>query len=412
MRTGVSMSHISKYNENAVFHALRRLGPTSQTEIARATGLSVQGVSSIVRSLTAGGLLTEVRRESVGRGRPRVILDIVAHARYAVGVHVDPSLMSAVVLDLRGSVVTSLTSEDVDPEDPERSIRVAAGLVRGALMTSAIDEQLVLGTCLAVPGPLNDTSGSIVDTVWLPGWTNFPLGRALGSVLGMRVPVVKDTLAAVIGENWVRAGATLESTMVFVYVGTGTGVGLSLNGEPVRGFSGNAGEVGRMLVTLGRSASRGVDGLDNDPVVLVETAHAMRVLEGETPRRGDLRLVDRQFRELCQMAGRGHPDAYAILQAAALRIAEMAVMTSDLFDADTVVFGGPYWDLVRSFYEPAAISALNQPSARGPHPVTVLSTAMGSEVGAIGAASVVLDDRYVPRAPRRHASDFSRVGNK
>ncbi len=407
MRVGVSMSHISLYNENAVIHALRRLGSTSQTEIARATGLSVQGVSSIVRTLTADGLVKEVGREPVARGRPRVIIDIVADARYAVGVHVDPSVMSTVVLDLRGSVVTSLASEKVYPEDPERSIEVAASLVQGALESAAIDERFVLGTCLAVPGPLQAKSGSIVDTVWLPGWTGFPLGEVLGAKLGMRVPVVKDTLAAVIGENWVRAGESLESTMVFVYVGMGTGVGLSLNGEAVRGFSGNAGEVGRMLLALGRSTPRAVDGLDNDPAILVETAHAAGVLEGSAPHREDLKQVDHQFRRLCHLADQGDGSARAILQAAAARIAEMAVMTTDLFDADTVVFGGPYWELVRPFYEPAAIAALDQPSARGPHPVSVLTTAMKHDVGAIGAASVVLDDRYVPRAPRSWNSTYS-----
>ncbi len=399
MRAGVSMSDVSQYNQNAVIHALRRLGPTSQTEIAQMAGLSLQTVSSIVRSLTSGGLLREVRKESVGRGRPRVIIDIVADARYAVGVHVDPALMSAVVLDLQGSVVTSLTSEDVDAEDPDRSMDIAAGLVRGAVKDSGINEDHVVGACLAVPGPLS--AKSVVNTVWLPGWSGFPLGEALGSRLGMRVPVVKDTLAAVIGENWVRAGAALESTMVFVYVGTGTGVGLSLNGEPVWGFSGNAGEVGRMLLALGSASARGVHGLENDPVVLVETAHARGVLEGAPPPRSNFKLMDVQFRLLCRLAHGQDPVAREILQAAAARIAEMTVMTADLLDADTIVFGGPYWDAVQEFYTPAVVELLAKPSARGPHPVSVLSTAMGTEVGSIGAASVVLDSRFVPRVPHR-----------
>lgn len=54
---------------------------------------------------------------------------------------------------------------------------------------------------------------------------------------------------------------------------------------------------------------------------------------------------------------------------------------------------------MRSLYEPVLRDALDQPSARGPQVVQLLSTAMGENVGAIGAASVVLDARYVPRAP-------------
>ena len=71
----------------------------------------------------------------------------------------------------------------------------------------------------------------------------------------------------------------------------------------------------------------------------------------------------------------------------------------ELLDADMVVFGGPYWRVLEPWYAPAARRAVRRPSARGPHPVTVVSTAMGENVGAIGAASVVHDSLYVPRAP-------------
>lgn len=401
MRVGANLTYVSQYNENAVFHALRSLGPTSQTDIAAHTGLSIQTVSAIVKNLKTRGYLRELRTESVGRGRPRVILDLVANARYAVGIHVDPTIMTVVLLDLQGSVVLAVSSGDVDPQDPDRSMDVAGGLVRQVIEGSGVDPAKVIGACLAVPGPLDATAQAIVDTVWMPGWNRYPLGKALEHRIGMSVPVVKDTLAAVIGESWVRGGESLESTMIFVYVGTGTGVGVSLNGEPVRGSSGNVGEVGRILLTLGSGPDGVEDGLGNDPAVLVERAHSRGILRGPAPARSDLNRMEREFRELCRLADGRHAGARELLESAARRIAEMVVMTTELFDADTVVFGGPYWDLVRDFYEPAAVAALERPSARGPHPVAVFSTAMGTGVGAIGAASVVLDARYVPRAPRR-----------
>lgn len=399
MRIGASLSHVGKYNENAVIHALRGLGPASQTEIAEVTGLSVKTVSAIVKNLTARGYLREVRTVSVGRGRPRVIIDIVSSARYSVGIHVDPSVVTAVVLDLRGTVVGSVASEEVHPDDPDRSMDAAAKLVRALIAEAGLGETGLIGACLAVPGPLQTASSSIVESVWLPGWTDYDLGAALERRLGMSVPVVKDTLAAVIGENWVRAREVLDSTMVFVYLGTGIGVGLSLNGEPVRGFSGNAGEIGRMLLTLSSLSGNPGTGLNNDPVVMVETAYASGVLPGPAPERRELAETEKQFGQLCHLAESGDDGAVAILSAAAGRIAEMVVMTTELLDADVVVFGGPYWQLVKPWYESAVEAALAEPSARGPHPVKLHSTAMGRHVGAIGAASVVLDARYVPRAP-------------
>lgn len=399
MRFGAGLGYVGKYNENAVIHALRRIGPASQAEIAEASGLAVQTVSTILKNLSARGYLSEVRAESQGRGRPRVILDLVASARYSIGVHIDPTVMSAVVLDLRGQVVHSATSEEVHSHDPERSVDVAARMIEGLIERTGREN--LVGVCLALPGPLDERTESVVNSVWLPGWTNFRPGRALEQRIGLPVPVVKDTLAAVIGENWVRADESTGASMVFVYVGTGTGVGISLEGEPLRGASGNAGEVGQMLLALGELSGTRRSGLDNDPVIMVEKAHEQGVLDGPPPARADLALVERQFRSLCELARGGERTAEEILQGAAQRIAQMTVMTAELVDADVVVFGGPYWEAVEPWYRPATLELLEQPSARGPHDVDVLSTSMGPNVGAVGAAAVVLDARYVPRAPGR-----------
>lgn len=400
MRIGSRVSDLGKYNENTVIHALRRLGPASQRDIAEATSLSIQTVSIIVKNLTGRGYLSEVRTVSPGRGRPYAIVDLVASARHAVGLHIDPTVMTAVVLDLRGQIVDSVTSDSIEPEDPHVTLGAGADLVKRLVKDSRVQESLV-GACLAVPGPL-DSHGAMVDSVWLPAWSGLRLSPVMGDLLDMHVPVVKDTLAAVIGEGWVRARETLDSTLVFVYVGTGTGVGLALGGEPIRGYSGNAGEVGHMLLAL---ASRGQDatGLDNDPVVMVQAARQQGLFRDSSPRREDMVGIERQFRELCEMGERGDARAAKLLEGAAGRIAQMVVMTTELLDADRVVFGGPYWELVEPWYRPAVEQALAAPSARGPHPVQVLSTAMGTHVGAIGAASVVLDDRYVPRSPRSGA---------
>lgn len=405
MRFGASLSDVSKYNENAVIHALRALGPTSQTNIAAHTGLSISAVSTIVRNLAGQGYLTEVCTESVGRGRPRVIVDLVASASYAVGLHIDPAVMSAVVLDLRGTVVEQGSRESIDPLDPASSLDEATALINEIVARSGIDRSRILGACAAVPGPLESATGSIVETVWLPGWAGVSIEAELTRRLGTPVPVIKDTLAAVIGENWVRAGEGLDSIMIFVYLGTGTGIGLSLHGEPVHGSSGNAGEIGRMLLALGSPDMR---GMDNDPYNLIKEAQEQRIFPASASN-WKPRDLEKQLSALCGMATDGDEYAERILRAAGSRIAEMVVMVSEVFDADTVVFGGPNWAYLQPFYEQIAVAALARPSARGPHSVAVLSTAMGTQVGAIGSACAVLDARFVPRAPGSSRSLFRQM---
>ena len=160
MRTGTSLVDLGKYNENVVIHAFRRLGASSQRDVAASTGLSVQAVSTIVRGLIRQGLLTEVGTRISGPGRPHTILNIVGSARIAVGVHIDPSLITAVALDLNGEVAASASSTDVDSDDPRSAMADVAAMVQRLIRESSIDDQQLAGTCLALPGPASPSSAS------------------------------------------------------------------------------------------------------------------------------------------------------------------------------------------------------------------------------------------------------------
>lgn len=402
MREGQGLSALSHYNVNVVIHALRRLGEASQTDLVEATGLSAQTVSVIARDLVDRGVMREAGRIPVGRGRPRTLLELNGGSAHAVGLHIDPSRMSVVILDMRGETVASVVSDEVDPDDGGATMEVAARLIREACEGQGLAVDDLAGVAIATPGPLDRDAQVIMNPVWLPGWTDFSPGVELAKNLGIdEVPLVKDTFAAVTGETWVRAGSSLESTMVFVYIGTGIGVGLSINGDPVAGSSGNAGEIGRIMIALsaeGRDVSdQHSVGTDNDPLILIRRAHEEGILQGEIPEAGDMRAQEREFRLLTELARSGDEAANDLLERAARAVGALATVAAQLVDADMVVFGGPYWDLVSDWYATAARHALDQPSARGPRPTRILSSAMGSAVGAIGAASVVLDRQFVPR---------------
>lgn len=402
MRAGQGLNALSHYNTNVVIHALRRLREASQTDLVRKTGLSAQTVSVIVRDLVEQGVMREIGRRPVGRGRPRTLLELDGSSVHAVGLHIDPSQMSAVILNIRGETVASAVSDKVDPDDGAATMDVAAGLITGLCERQGLTVQSLAGVAITTPGPLDRDAQVITNPVWLPGWVDFPPGVELAKRLGLDdVPLVKDTYAAVTGETWVRAGSSLESTMVFIYIGTGIGVGISLNGDPVGGASGNAGEIGRIMVALaaeGRDASEQHDvGTDNDPLVLIRRAHELGILGGDPPKARDTRSLEGEFRSLTRLAREGDEGARALIQRAADVVGALATIAAQLVDADLMVFGGPYWEMVSEWYGTAARIALDRSSARGTRPIRVLSSAMGDEVGAIGAASVILDRQFVPR---------------
>jgi predicted NBD/HSP70 family sugar kinase len=393
MRRGASRRHLGAYNERIVIHALRRLGPASQGDLAVETGLSVPGVSSIVRSLIASGYLRELRSESNGVGRPRTIVGMVPEAAYAVGVHVDPAMVTAVLLDLEGTPVASRSTRDLDTSHPEFALDRAGELASEVAAEASADDRVV-GAGLAVPGRISRRIGGITDSVWLPEWNGVALKEGLARRTGLDVRLLKDTHAAVIGELWVRGRDLLEATVVFVYLGMGTGFGLAVAGDPVEGASGNAGQVGRLFEAFQVPSDPRTEPTAQDPVQLVAMAHRDGLLPGPAPTRDDLPAVDREFRELCRI-----PAARSMLAGAAARVTRAAHVASDLLDAQCVVIGGPYCELLGEAYFPYAVEQMAGPFPGGKPGVRVLRSAQGTAAGATGAASSVLDAQFVPRAP-------------
>lgn len=164
MTNGASRSRLREYNARTVIHALRRGGPASQSEIAERAGLSVPAVSAIMWSLTEAGCIREVRSDNPGRGRPRVIVDVVPEAAYSLGIHIDPSLITAVLLDLRGNVVEVNHSPEVDPSDPTRTLRVAAGMARAVTPDGSRGDRVVgAGLALSLSELANEAVRSGLD---------------------------------------------------------------------------------------------------------------------------------------------------------------------------------------------------------------------------------------------------------
>src|ERR1700760_2580591 len=94
------------FNESVVLAAIRRVpGGLSRVGPVKSTGRSAQTVPNICRRLLDTGLAREAGTRSTGTGKPRRLLRVNAAARYAVGVHLDPAVVTLVVLDLLGQVV-------------------------------------------------------------------------------------------------------------------------------------------------------------------------------------------------------------------------------------------------------------------------------------------------------------------
>jgi predicted NBD/HSP70 family sugar kinase len=301
----------------------------------------------------------------------------VSGAGYALGVHLDPAVLTYVLLDLLGTVVAQHSEPTPLGTDAEQVTDGVAASIRTLTDGSGVDTGRILGLGIAAPGPLDLDHGLVVDPPELPGWGSVPLRARLAAETGFPSLLDKDGIAASVAERWVGAAAGSRN-FLFFYLGTGSGMGLVVDDTVLRGASGNAGEVGGLDAACSTRA-------------LVDEAIQMGALGHEFTATGpqDARLA---LAELARRARAGEQPATGVVQRWAIRIGRGVCAAATLLDADTIVFGGPLWpQMAEPFLAVIEPMVASSPFVKAVHPTTVTSTCIGEHVAAVGAACLVLD---------------------
>lgn len=419
-RRGANLPSIGGFNRTVVLDAVRRSPDgLSRVELAARTGLSAQTVSNVTRFLIDAGMIVESGTVVSGRGKPRTILRLEPGSRYAVGVHVDPAVVTYVLLDLAGTVVAASTTSTPTADDPSEVVRTIASAVDGLVADAGVAVDSVLGVGIASPGPIDVEAGIVVDPPFLPRWRDVPLRDALAEATGYPVLLEKDVTAAAVGEMFL-AGESSARNFAFVYFGTGFGVGLVVDHEPVRGVGSNAGDAGHIMVDQGSlagtpdgSGTRGEVGAAVAPDRLVRVARSRGLalsgsgvgteagaVAGATDADAtDVDAVNAAWDELAAAIADGDDTAVTLAAEAGTVMGNAVVLIVNLLDIDRVVFGGPFWSRIASAALPAARTAIvGSPLLVPKHPVQVVESDRGADVAAVGAACLVLDAALSPRA--------------
>jgi predicted NBD/HSP70 family sugar kinase len=233
-------------NKRIVLDLIRRRGPIARTDIAKAVGLSVQTVSTIVRELEDEGFLLSEREPPRGRGVPPSRLVINPEGGYAVGLYLTPLSVEAALVDLCGDVVARVR-RDAEQLAPDEAFALIGSLVR-EIATEAAGR--LLGVGMAMPGPFGVDTMSFVGSTTMAGWQGTAILDRLGEATGLAAFVETDTAAAALGEQLYGRGTALGD-YYYLFFGVGLGGTMVHDGAVLRGHWGNAGEVGHMTVVPG-----------------------------------------------------------------------------------------------------------------------------------------------------------------
>lgn len=402
-RRGTNLPRMGDYNQAVVLELVRRAEQgLSRAQIARRAGLSAQTISNITaRLLAEGSLVEEGARPAAGLGRPGTVLRVDPDAHYAIGVHVDPAMVTCVLVDLVGEIRARSVHRPGGRLEPELTVARIATLVDELIAAARVGRGDVLGVGVVSPGPIDLADGLILSPPNLPHWTRVPLRDMVAEATGLPTLLDKDTNASAFAHLWFPQARAADS-YVFVYAGTGIGMSTVLASEVIRGRTGNAGDVGSLLVAHeGHADPEGRVGtlgqLAQAPVVLAE-AIAEGALDGVDVDATSADGVMDAFRELARRTEAGDERAAAVIRRVTLRIMKGARDFAHLLEIDQIILGGPVWSIwPRSELAAAQEYVDAQEQVGSTWSISVATSPWRDEVAAVGAASIVLEQAFAPR---------------
>ena len=103
------------------------------------------------------------------------------------------------------------------------------------------------GAGIGTPGPADYKAGILIKSTNMPTFKNVPIKQMLEEKLNCAVAFDNDGNVACYGEFSMGAGKDIDD-MVFFTLGTGIGCGIVSKGKLIQGATGNAAEVGHMIV--------------------------------------------------------------------------------------------------------------------------------------------------------------------
>lgn len=243
---GQNLVHAADHNLRVTLEALRRNGPMSRLDLARITGLTVPGITNIVRRLEADGLVVEEAGQAGSRANR---FAMVPEGAVSLGVDIGDGRASLVAIDLAGQVLLRDAELVEDADSGAAVIRIVARAME-RLAERGVGRVLGLGLTAA------DCADAVRDRL-----------------APLPVIVEADTIAAALGERQFGAAAA-DDSFVYVLLGPSTRAGMIIGGAVFNGAEHNAGRLGAMRTgedsrPLDEAMSTvGVAGLDSgDPAV-------------------------------------------------------------------------------------------------------------------------------------------------
>ena len=377
MAAGDNVDGVRRRNLAAILELVHHGRALSRAELTASTGLNRSTVAALVAELASAGLVREgdpVPSSRVGRPSPGVSPD---PRPVVIAVNPEVDAVTAAVVGLGARVERRIRRPVDHVPDPETAVRIIAEVVDELVAASPADRR-VLGIGLAIPGLVRAADGTVR---WAPhlGWREVPFAGMLERTLARPVAADNDASLGALAEHLFGAGRGVSDLVHLNGGASGIGGGVIVNGRPLTGRGGYAGEFGQNRPGVDDPAARVTSrGTLEDEVSRARVLELLGLTSADEPRLAQA------------IAASTDPRVGAELRRQRGILAVALANAVNVFNPELVVLGG-YLATHLAWEAPALLEAIRSatiPAAADE--VEVVPAELGEDRLLIGAAELAL----------------------
>ncbi len=388
--TGVALKDQGR--KKRIIAYLSTVGETTLNELSELINISVPKTTELVLELEAGRFVTAAGRRNEGPGRKAAVYKLAPDSLYFLGLEIKKYSINLGLMGFDKTMVYSELNVPFFYEDKATSLSRIIQVIRSFLGNCGIAAERITGIGCSISGRVNVHSGEIL-TFYHFG--DAPVKQVLEQEFGIPVYLDNDSRALSYGEfHFGKPGK--EKEVLVLNLDYGMAVGIFVNGQPLYGMSGYAGELGHIPLFDNEKicfcGKKGCLETEASGKALIDNLlHAMEsgtnsLLQPVFNEKGRLELED-----VADAAKRGDNLALSAIAHMASFLGRGLAVTINLFNPELIIISGPLSRVgdalllpVKSFVLRHSLSVVNADTR-------IELSELGEKAGLLGCCLLVRD---------------------
>lgn len=391
----IHVASIRAQNLSQALNLIWQQGAISRAAIVRQTEMSATTVSAIANELLNSGFVSESGTGQSSGGRPPILLTFNYNFRHVIGVDMGATHITAVAMNLQGTVTARRSTKFDVVSDPDGAIHTIHALIEDVSSRANLSADDILGLGVTIPSPLTGHHLDQLTTIYMPKWEHVNLIATLRRHFPYPVYIDNDANAGAIAEKWWGQGRD-HNHLAYIKLGVGVGSGLILNNEIYRGSGGTAGEIGHTTINLNGPTCRcgnqgcmeayvGVNAVI-DQVVQRKLA-AIPTWQPEKPL-----VID----DIINLAQAGDPICRSIIRSTGAYLGIAIANLINLFNPQLIILGGDLTAAADLLLDAVHLSVEERTMFKAAREATITTSELGEDAVAIGGATLVIQHTFAP----------------